>query len=125
MIWAANGTNGFSPYLAIPFFIVWCALMGSFLISHAYVAPRALNQWANEQGFKLIQKTGVGPFRRLAVGASNAQILYSIIIIDGSGATRSGLAKIGAYWWPSLSTAGCPIEVYWDGAKADRGWREV
>jgi hypothetical protein len=125
VVWAANAKSELSPFFYIPFFIVLSAFMGSFLIFQGYVAPRALNRWANEQGFKLVQKATVGLLKRSAIRASNIQVVYSIVIIDGSGKTYSGLAKLGAYWLPNLSIDGCPIEVYWDKTKDESGWPEL
>jgi hypothetical protein len=113
-MWAANPKQDFPPWVAIPFFVVWCWVMGSFVFSGWRIVPRALDRWANEQGYKIVQKTAAGLFKRAAVGASNCQVVYTIVVEDGKGTTRSGLVKIGDYWWPSLSLDRCPIEVRWD-----------
>jgi hypothetical protein len=113
-MWAADPKQQFPPWVGIPFFIVWCWLMGSFLYSYWRVVPRALDRWAKEQGFKVIRKSPGGPFKMMAMGASSSQVVYSIVVVDAKGATRSGLVKIGDYWWFSLSLDRCPIEVRWD-----------
>ena len=40
--------------------------------------------------------------------------IYRIVILDGKGQSRSGLAIVGKPFWFSFSCRGCPVEVQWD-----------
>jgi hypothetical protein len=121
-MWAAQAKTPLSPFFYVPFFLLWFSFMSSFLTFYCHIAPKVLKRWADERGYKLVSQRQPWLIKRASVGASSVQSVYEIVIIDRSGKTRSGLIKLGSYWWPRFSSANCPIEVYWDDGRDDDDW---
>jgi hypothetical protein len=124
-MWAVQEKAGAPLWFSLLIFLLWCAVMGSYLTFVCHVAPRALKRWAMEHRYKIVQKRQAWLIKRAFVAASNVQMVYEVVIIDEFGKTRSGLIKIGTYWWPKLSVVNCPVEVYLDNSKKPDGWLEL
>ena len=102
------------PLFPILFFMVWAMLMGSFLYFSWHVAPSALRRWAAEHDYQIIERKKAGIFDWFFCAKGSGHWVYRIVVLDNTGETRRGLARIGEAYWPCLSSSRCPVEVRWD-----------
>jgi hypothetical protein len=102
------------PLFVILFFIVWSAVMGSFLYFTWHVAPTALRDWAEEQGLQVIRRRHAGPLAWHSFAKGSGHLVYRVQILDSAGQTWSGLVRVGTAYYPCLSPSRCPVEVRWD-----------
>ncbi len=123
-MWMAQPKPESSLFVVILAILFVTAILVS-LVRASYLSSKALNRWADEHGYKIIQKRGAGPFKHLSVGASSTQMVYDVIILDQNGSTLSGLIKLGHYSRLNLSSVSCPIEVYLDYAKKPDRYPEL
>lgn len=112
--------------LFLLFFAVWAAGMGSYVYFAHHVAPSALRNWSEEQGYTILETRMAGPLDWLVNSKRSGHQLYRIVAVDGKGERHSGLAVVGKPYWYCLSPDTCPVEVQWDSpAAAERHSRPV
>jgi hypothetical protein len=100
------------------FLIAWMAVMGAYLYFARCVAPAAVQNWAKEQGYQIINKRNAGPLERWSYARGSGHQIYRLVILDINGHTRSGLARVGIPYWFCLSSDRCPVEARWDAPQA-------
>jgi hypothetical protein len=107
------------PFVFCP---LWLVGMGTFAYFFVHVAPLALQRWADEEGYQIIQRKNPGflDWRFLASSSGRKRIygrIYRVIVRDKIGQSREGLILVGSSWWYSVSVSRCRAEVRWDRAK--------
>jgi hypothetical protein len=102
--------------LLIIFFIVWTAMMVAAVYCWWHVAPTALQRWAEERGYRIFDRTTVGPPAWFFYAKGSGQRVYRIVVVDEAWQTQSGLVRVGKPYWFCLSPTRCPVEVLWDSA---------
>ena len=123
-MWAALNARDFAQCLFIPFLILFYSFSYFQSFFDSIVAPDALSKWAQERGIKLVSRGRAGLRKRLVARASLSQAVYTIVVQDAADHRQVGLAKLGGFWWPSLSVDACPIEVWWEKQKNPDDWPE-
>ena len=75
-----------------------------------------LEDWANENGFKIVERRVrypalfAGPFKFWST--SRNQVVYRFRLRDGSGNEHSGWARCGSFWGGVLFSD--KVEIRWD-----------
>jgi hypothetical protein len=100
--------------LVILFFIAWSAVTGSYLYFALHVAPLSLARWAEQYGYRIIEKRLAGPLDWFSCAKGSGHQVYRVVVIDEDGQTRSGLAQVGTPYWFCLSSSRCPVVLQWD-----------
>jgi len=110
-MWAAVDDAGLLCCFIIPFVVVWGTMMAWYLRFFWYAAPKALERWAKEGGYRIVREERRtflrGPF--FWTSSSN-QVIYRIEVQHRDGDAKRGWVRIGGVWWPSSDR----IEVRWD-----------
>ncbi|WP_435005112.1 hypothetical protein P12x_003004 [Tundrisphaera lichenicola] len=113
-----------SPILDITIVITF---ISAAIYSGRRVIPEAIDRWAMDHGYKILESKDAGFLKRMSFSATACQWVQIIVVQDRNGARRSGMLKVGDHWFPSLSVEQCPIEVEWD--EGDEGkssdWPEL
>jgi hypothetical protein len=74
-----------SLVLSIVFMTVWLACMGSLFYFSRHVAPAALQRWADEEGYRVIQRKNAGLFAWWSFAKGNSHWVYRIVLVDKVG----------------------------------------
>jgi hypothetical protein len=122
-----------SPWVGVFFLIVvlplWLAGMGTLAYFWVYVAPSALQRWADVEGYQIIQRGNptyhdwrafMLDWRALVSNSGHKRVYgrtYRIIVQDKLGLFREGLALVGVPVWYCVSVRRCAVRVRWDEAK--------
>lgn len=97
---------------------LWLAEMGSLFYFLRYVAPAALQRWADAEGYRVIKRKTAGPFAGWWFTEGNRQWVYRVVLVDKIGLTREALIRVGNPWRFCLLVSRCSVEVRWKEAKA-------
>jgi hypothetical protein len=97
----------------IPIFVLWACVFLSMMLSQSVIAPAALAQWAEAEGFQIERQRPalfpgpfyytMGPFR----------VVYYLVGRDRDFHPHEGWACVGRKWWFSYSVETCPVEICW------------
>jgi hypothetical protein len=97
---------------------VWLVGMGSLFYFSRHVAPAALQRWADEEGYRVIQRKNAGPFAWWSFAKGNCHWVYRVVLVDKVGQEREALVRVGHPALFCLSVSRCPVDVRWKEAKA-------
>jgi hypothetical protein len=103
-------------------FPLWLSGMGTFVYFWMHVAPLAVERWADNEDYQIIQRKNPGfhDWRSLASNSGPERFyrrVYRVVVQEKKGQIREGLVLIGGSGWYRTSVRRCPLEVRWDGAK--------
>ena len=111
-----------SLWAALGFFVFVISFLSIYFRFARVIAPKAFDRWASENDFKVIQRKEAGIIKRFTARVSSTQMLYEIVVQNGSGKQQSGLVIVGLYWLPSLSVERCTVEARWNKFAVPEDW---